>query len=125
MKLVLVRHGESAGNVGQAFEGPEPHLTERGRRQAGYAAQRARARSSLRASSSTRKGWLSVARTVLVPTLISKVWRTSVCAAARTGANANSPDSSSSAKTLSPGSISLIGTRPRPAVQTRVSCARH
>jgi broad specificity phosphatase PhoE len=45
MKLVLVRHGESETNAGYAIEGPEPHLTERGRRQAGYAAQRARARS--------------------------------------------------------------------------------
>jgi broad specificity phosphatase PhoE len=44
MKLVLVRHGESDGNVGNSFEGPEPHLTARGRRQAGYAAERARAR---------------------------------------------------------------------------------
>jgi uncharacterized phosphatase len=41
MKLVLVRHGESETNAGVAIEGPEPHLTERGRRQAGYAAERA------------------------------------------------------------------------------------
>jgi len=44
MKLVLVRHGESEGNTGALFEGPEPHLTARGRRQAGYAAERARLR---------------------------------------------------------------------------------
>ena len=41
MILVLVRHGESEGNAGSAFRGPEPHLTERGRRQARWAAQRA------------------------------------------------------------------------------------
>ena len=34
MRLVLVRHGESDGNVGNPYEGAEPHLTERGRRQA-------------------------------------------------------------------------------------------
>jgi broad specificity phosphatase PhoE len=41
MILVLVRHGESHGNAGTFYEGEEPHLTERGRRQAAYAAQRA------------------------------------------------------------------------------------
>jgi broad specificity phosphatase PhoE len=41
MILVLVRHGESEGNAGCVFSGPEPHLTERGRRQARYAARRA------------------------------------------------------------------------------------
>jgi broad specificity phosphatase PhoE len=45
MKLVLVRHGESETNAGYDIEGPEPHLTARGRRQAGYAAERARTRS--------------------------------------------------------------------------------
>ena len=44
MRLVLVRHGESEGNVGNPFEGPEPHLTERGRRQARYAGERAKQR---------------------------------------------------------------------------------
>jgi broad specificity phosphatase PhoE len=44
MKLILVRHGESETNAGVPLQGPEPHLTERGRRQAGYAAERARAR---------------------------------------------------------------------------------
>jgi broad specificity phosphatase PhoE len=44
MKLVLVRHGESETNAGVAIEGPEPHLTELGRRQAKYAAERARLR---------------------------------------------------------------------------------
>lgn len=42
MKLVLVRHGESETNAGIMIEGAEPHLTERGRRQAEYAAERAR-----------------------------------------------------------------------------------
>jgi broad specificity phosphatase PhoE len=41
MRLVLVRHGESDGNVGNAYEGAEPHLTERGRRQARCAGERA------------------------------------------------------------------------------------
>jgi broad specificity phosphatase PhoE len=41
MILVLVRHGESEGNAGSVFTGAEPHLTERGRRQALYAARRA------------------------------------------------------------------------------------
>lgn len=44
MRLVLVRHGESDGNVGNAYEGAEPHLTERGRRQARCAGERARQR---------------------------------------------------------------------------------
>jgi broad specificity phosphatase PhoE len=44
MQLILVRHGESHGNAGTPYEGEEPHLTERGRRQAGYAAERARLR---------------------------------------------------------------------------------
>ena len=44
MRLVLVRHGESEGNVGNPYEGAEPHLTERGRRQARYAGERARTR---------------------------------------------------------------------------------
>ena len=44
MRLVLVRHGESDGNVGNPYDGAEPHLTERGRRQARYAAERARQR---------------------------------------------------------------------------------
>jgi broad specificity phosphatase PhoE len=44
MKLILVRHGESETNAGTPIEGPEPHLTARGRRQAGYAAERACAR---------------------------------------------------------------------------------
>jgi broad specificity phosphatase PhoE len=44
MRIVLVRHGESAGNAGIAFEGAEPHLTDRGRRQAGHAACRAQLR---------------------------------------------------------------------------------
>src|SRR5262245_13875033 len=44
MILVLVRHGESEGNAGVAFAEAEPHLTERGRRQAAYAAERARLR---------------------------------------------------------------------------------
>jgi broad specificity phosphatase PhoE len=42
MELTLVRHGESSGNAGLGFEGPEPHLTERGRRQARYAAEHLR-----------------------------------------------------------------------------------
>lgn len=41
MKLVLVRHGESAGNAGERFGGEEPHLTDRGLRQAARAAERA------------------------------------------------------------------------------------
>jgi broad specificity phosphatase PhoE len=41
MILVLVRHGESEGNAGSPFAGPEPHLTELGRRQALRAAHRA------------------------------------------------------------------------------------
>jgi broad specificity phosphatase PhoE len=41
MRLVMVRHGESDGNAGNSYEGAEPHLTERGRRQARYAAERA------------------------------------------------------------------------------------
>jgi broad specificity phosphatase PhoE len=44
MRLVLVRHGESDGNAGNPYEGAEPHLTERGRRQARYAGERARQR---------------------------------------------------------------------------------
>ena len=44
MRLVMVRHGESDGNAGNPYEGAEPHLTERGRRQARYAAERARQR---------------------------------------------------------------------------------
>ena len=42
MRLVMVRHGESDGNAGNPYEGAEPHLTERGRRQAQYAAERAK-----------------------------------------------------------------------------------
>jgi broad specificity phosphatase PhoE len=42
MELTLVRHGQSQGNVGEDFDGPEPHLTEQGRRQARYAAERVR-----------------------------------------------------------------------------------
>jgi broad specificity phosphatase PhoE len=42
MELTLVRHGESDGNAGVWFDAPEPHLTERGRRQARLAAERAR-----------------------------------------------------------------------------------
>jgi broad specificity phosphatase PhoE len=42
MVLTLVRHGESSGNAGLGFEGPEPHLTERGRRQVQFAAARVR-----------------------------------------------------------------------------------
>jgi probable phosphoglycerate mutase len=41
MELTLVRHGESEGNSGAGYTGPEPHLTERGRRQALHAARRA------------------------------------------------------------------------------------
>src|SRR5207248_9854897 len=44
MRLVMVRHGESEGNAGNPYEGAEPHLTERGRRQAQYAAERAKQR---------------------------------------------------------------------------------
>src|SRR5437870_12509909 len=44
MRLVMVRHGESDGNAGNPYEGAEPHLTERGRRQAQYAAERAKQR---------------------------------------------------------------------------------
>jgi probable phosphoglycerate mutase len=43
MELTLVRHAQSDGNAGTGYDGPEPHLTERGRRQARYAAERARA----------------------------------------------------------------------------------
>src|SRR5687767_9265811 len=42
MELTLVRHGESDGNAGVWYDGPEPHLTERGRRQARLAGERAR-----------------------------------------------------------------------------------
>src|SRR5437870_2165595 len=41
LELTLVRHGESDGNADIPFDGPEPHLTERGRRQARRAAARA------------------------------------------------------------------------------------
>jgi broad specificity phosphatase PhoE len=44
MILVLVRHGESEGNAGVGFAGEEPHLTDRGRRQAVAAARRAAGR---------------------------------------------------------------------------------
>jgi len=42
MELTLVRHGQSQNNAGEEIDGPEPHLTAQGRRQAGYAAERAR-----------------------------------------------------------------------------------
>ncbi|CAA9411027.1 MAG: hypothetical protein AVDCRST_MAG03-1866 [uncultured Rubrobacteraceae bacterium] len=35
MRLLLVRHGETAGNVGRRLQGADDPLTERGRRQAG------------------------------------------------------------------------------------------
>lgn len=34
MRLLLVRHGETEGNVGRRLQGPDDPLTERGRRQA-------------------------------------------------------------------------------------------
>jgi 2,3-bisphosphoglycerate-dependent phosphoglycerate mutase len=42
MELTLVRHGQSQSNIGEWYDGPEPHLTEQGRRQARYAAERVR-----------------------------------------------------------------------------------
>lgn len=40
MKVYFVRHGESEENVGSVFGGPESPLTEHGRKQAGFVAER-------------------------------------------------------------------------------------
>ncbi len=47
MRLILVRHGESLGNVNQTLQGREDPLTERGRRQAGAIAAHLAARGDL------------------------------------------------------------------------------
>jgi broad specificity phosphatase PhoE len=49
MQLLLVRHGESAGNLSRQLQGREDPLTERGRRQAGELAAFLAERADLRA----------------------------------------------------------------------------
>ena len=88
MRLVLVRHGESDGNVGNAYEGAEPHLTERGRRQARYAGERARQRPYHALYSSPMSRALETA-SALAEAHRMQLWDCVVCAAsAHTGARA-------------------------------------
>lgn len=49
MRLLLVRHGESAGNITQVLQARDETLTERGRRQAGQIAAHLATRDDLRA----------------------------------------------------------------------------